>query len=263
MNKAALSKNIETILLRTPELLFEGLPYPELLALQKIVRAGGYLKTKEPLDTFHLEMQQLVQSPAYDDLLVPSRSDDLFEYAIPVNLQKTLAPIIDKYLKEPRKIREKTTHEELETYDLLYLLTRKIQLKHEFIPFYVDKKLCIASEIVDDPYSFYKDFQKRKDIDYAICLDEILRIAKNNLGAISLKSLRNLISALDKKNNGNTVISTLHVTLRKSFMPATLCQVGGRSPIPYRNIRIHRLAETIYARVVVERSTKSVVERIE
>lgn len=60
MNKKQLAWAVEDLLTVEPGRLAECLPRHELKQLQKIVRAGGMLRSAEPLDVFTLEMQQLV-----------------------------------------------------------------------------------------------------------------------------------------------------------------------------------------------------------
>lgn len=100
LRKKALAEIIELKLLEHPEVLMNVLPKEELLSLQKLVHAGGYLKSKEELNVFELEYRTIVFRAKQN--VIPTKVEDIyFEYALPGNLQRTLHTKIDKMVINP------------------------------------------------------------------------------------------------------------------------------------------------------------------
>jgi hypothetical protein len=240
MNKTNLSDCFEATLLKYPELLAKRLPFNDLLVLKQIVKSGGLLQSKKPLNTIVLESQMMVLAPKNETTTTNGKAPKkMFQYAIAENLRKTLEPIIDKIVANPklkvldrnerimlgllriygvlsepklREIWERTMHESLDPYDLIQMLRERISLKQEFQIFYANNQLCLASNIIDFPGSFYENIQKRNDLDYAqYPMDVVLSYADSPLQTANPNTVLQMFNLLNNKNNGDDILTTVQL----------------------------------------------------
>jgi len=239
MNKTQLVLCFESTLIKAPEILARCLPLNELLALQKIVGAGGILHSNEPLDALILESQSLIVF--YEKKLSVSgkHSDAPFLYTIAGNLQKLLKPVIDRWVIDPkvresdhkervlmsllrlygvlseeklRELWERMTGNSLELYELFDLFRNRIGIRNEFLPVYIENKLFFSSVILDFPESFYRDINKRNDLDYAIySKDFVMAYSNAPFQTVNVNNAAQLVSCLNNKNSGDMDLTAAQI----------------------------------------------------
>jgi len=235
--KSLLAEIIEIKVLEHPEVLMKVLPKEELLSLQKIVHAGGYLKSKEELNCFELEYRSIVFRPKVDP---NQQQTSYFEYILPGNLQNRLHQVIDKLVKDPRVNRwdkwdrifigllqiygvlpqtaflnlwEKVTGEALDLADFLKMIRKRAMVRGLIDPFFVDEKLCVANSMVHNPRALLESINNRKELDYCpyplevvmMSVDSYLTIAGNN-------NLMPIVMILDDLNGGDDLSTSVQLT---------------------------------------------------
>lgn len=239
MNKKQLAWAVEDLLTVEPGRLAECLPRHELKQLQKIVRAGGMLRSAEPLDVFTLEMQQLVVVYQERSTIWGDRQDQEYSYAIAANLQKVLKPVMDGWFSDA-VLNRKSQNERLligflrlygvvsenklrELWEamlgscpghdeLMELFLYRIDLKSEFKLCFSGNTLLFASEVVDDPATFYEEIRKRSDLEYATFSKELIQsFSYSALNATSIGTVARLIDCLSKKNEGDEALTAFQM----------------------------------------------------
>jgi len=242
MNKKDLAKCLETKLLKDPRTLAERIPLRDLLQLQKLVHAGGYLQTEEPLLFSVLESNWIVMAPTDENSTeyMDEEFEDFFHCAISENLRQALLPVIDDFVKDPfilemdRKeqmirglitlygvlsikqlvrIIVQMTDEKLEEKDILNLFHFRMELKMEIMPFFYKNDLCFAHESMDDPSLFYAKVLKRKDLDYAIFPIDYVLLSTEPISIFQHPSADLLIHLLGEKNKDDQMIAYFQMFL--------------------------------------------------
>jgi len=225
LKKQDLAEYIEKNLLEHLEVLMQVLPKDELLALQKIVRAGGSLVSDEELDVFELEYRTLVIRP--DQAAVPIGK---FRYDLPSNLQHALFNRIDSLVNDPyvdkwdvmdhtcigllqlygvlsesdfHKLWKKATGKALEWRDFFKLFRSRTLVRDWCQPFYSARTLCLALNSVEEPVDLYEAVKKRKDLDYKVFpLENILKAAEFYLYVVDEELLESLLNLFVDLNGG-------------------------------------------------------------
>jgi len=225
LKKQDLAEYIEKNLLEHVEVLMQVLPKDELLALQKIVHAGGSLETDEELDVFELEYRTLVIRP--DQAAIPIGK---FRYDIPSNLQHVLSNRIDRLVNDPyvdkwdkmdhtcigllqlygvlsesdfHKLWKKATGETLEWRDFFKLFRSRTLVRDWCQAFYSARSLCLALNSVEEPVEMYEAVKKRKDLDYKVFpLDNVLMAAEFYLYVVDIDLVESLITLFVDMNGG-------------------------------------------------------------
>lgn len=226
LKKQDLAEYIEKNLLERLEVLMYVLPKEELLNLQKIVHAGGYLETKEALNVFELEYRTLLLRPEEE-----ANPTGKFRYEIPSNLQQALSfridslvndPYVEKWDKNDRtcigllnlygvlsetnflKLWKKVTGDTLGWRDFFTMLRSRALVVGLCQPLFTNEKLCLASSMVYEPAELYEAIKKRKDLEYKVYpLEMVLLAADSYLNIVDSDLLFPLVSILDKLNEGD------------------------------------------------------------
>ncbi|MCX6309165.1 MAG: hypothetical protein NTY32_10170, partial [Bacteroidia bacterium] len=238
-NKQKLAETIEFGLLQHPEVLMNILPKNELLSLQKLVHAGGYIKTKESLSFFELIQQSIVYKakPSEDS---KNKKDLYFEYVLPGNLQLVLQKTIDSLVKNSYveiwdkndhmligmlelygvlsqdqlfKLWNKITGEKLEFLDFYKLLRHRSFVRGLCKPFYFKHSLCLANANVEYPEELYEAVMIRKDLDYCMySYDDVFMCAESYLSIIDERKHVPLVRMLDELNDGDEMLTSIQMT---------------------------------------------------